>query len=120
MAGDMPHFFQGVVVAAAVLTGCQVRHETPPPSPSPLRTSTTSSAPAKPNWNQRLLQAAEKSDYEAALAALQHGASPNARGFFDMSPLLWAVSKHNFEIVKLLLDSGANPDQPKKDRKSVV
>jgi ankyrin repeat protein len=61
------------------------------------------------------LQAAEKSEYEAALVALRHGASPNARGFFNMSPLLWAVSNHNLPLVKLLLDYDADPNQPKKD-----
>jgi ankyrin repeat protein len=61
------------------------------------------------------LEAAENSEYEAALVALQHGASPNARGFFEMSPLLWAVSKRNLRLVKLLLDYDADPNQPKKD-----
>lgn len=84
-------------------------------SPSPAQISAQASAPRKPNWNRRLLQAAEDSEYEAALVALQHGASPNARGFFEMSPLLWAVSKHNLPLVKLLLDYGADPNQPKKD-----
>jgi ankyrin repeat protein len=32
-----------------------------------------------------------------------------------MSPLLWAVSKHNLPLVKLLLDYDADPNQPKKD-----
>jgi ankyrin repeat protein len=61
------------------------------------------------------LQAAENSEYEAALVALQHGASPNAHGFFKMTPLLWAVSKHNLALVKLLLDYDADANQPKKD-----
>jgi ankyrin repeat protein len=32
-----------------------------------------------------------------------------------MSPLLWAVSKHNLPLVKLVLDYDADPNQPKKD-----
>jgi ankyrin repeat protein len=111
----MARLLQRVTVAAVLLTACQLRHEPSPPSPSPARTSAQASALTKPNWNRRLLQAAENSEYEVALVALQHGASPNARGFFKMSPLLWAVSKHNLPLVKLLLDYDADPNQAKKD-----
>ena len=108
----MARFLQRFAVAAVLLTACQLKHE---PSPPPARTSAQASALTKPNWNRRLLQAAENSEYESALVALQHGASPNVRGFFKMSPLLWAVSKHNHPLVKLLLNYGADPNQPKKD-----
>jgi ankyrin repeat protein len=111
----MAHFLRRVAVAAVLLTACQLQHEPSSPPPSPARTSAQASAPTKPNWNRRLLQAAENSEYEAALVALQHGASPNARGSYEMSPLLWAVSKHNLPLVKLLLDYDADPNQPKKD-----
>jgi ankyrin repeat protein len=72
--------------------------------------------PTKPNWNSRLLSAAKAGDYDAASEALRHDASPNARGFYDMSPLLWAVSRHDLPMAMLLLDRGADPNQPKKDR----
>ena len=111
----MVPFLLRVAATAALLSACQLRHEPPPPSPSPARTSTQASALTKPNRNRRLLQAAENSEYEAASVALQRGASPNVRGFFNMSPLLWAVSKHNLPLVKLLLDYDADPNQPKKD-----
>jgi len=110
----MARFLQKVAVAALLLTACQLPQEPSPQSPSPAQIS-AQAALRKPNWNRRLLQAAENSDYEAALGALQHGASPNARGFYKMSPLLWAVSKHNLPLVKLLLDYGSDPNQPKKD-----
>ena len=111
----MAHLVQRVAVAAVLLTACQLPHEPSPPWPSPAHPSAQSSAVTRPSWNRRFLQAAENSEYEAALVALQHGASPNARGFFKMSPLLWAVSKHNLPLVKLLLDYHADPNQPKKD-----
>ena len=111
----MARLVQRVAVAAALLTACQLPQEPSPPSPSPEQMSAQASAPRKPNWNRRLLQAAENSEYEAALVALQHGASPNARGFFKMSPLLWAVSKHNLPLVKLLLDYDGDPNQPNED-----
>src|SRR6266480_211923 len=111
----MARFLRRVAVGALLLTACQIRHEPSPPLPSPARTPAQASTLTKPNWNRRLLQAAENSEYDAALLALQHGASPNARGFFKMSPLLWAVSKHNLPLVKLLLGYGADPNQPKKD-----
>ncbi len=111
----MARFLRRVAVGALLLTACQIRHEPSPPLPSPARTPAQASTLTKPNWNRRLLQAAENSEYDAALVALQHGALPNARGFFKMSPLLWAVSKHNLPLVKLLLDYGADPNQPKKD-----
>jgi len=111
----MARFVQEVAVASVLLTACQLPHEPSSPSPSPAQRSAQASALTRPNWNRRLLQAAENSEYEAALVALKHGASPNARGFYKMSPLLWAVSKHNLPLVKLLLDYGADPNQPKKD-----
>ncbi len=111
----MARFLRRVAVGALLLTACQIRHEPSPPLPSPARTPAQASTLTKPNWNRRLLQAAENSEYDAALVALQHGASPNVRGFFKMSPLLWAVSKHNLPLVKLLLDYDGDPNQPKKD-----
>ena len=62
------------------------------------------------------LERAKAGDYDAASEALRHDASPNARGFYDMSPLLWAVSRHDLPMAMLLLDRGADPNQPKKDR----
>jgi ankyrin repeat protein len=87
--------------------------------PRPQHTNVPASAPmvraVKPNWNARLLQAAKIGDYEAVADALRHGASPNTRGFYDMSALLEAVSRHDTAIATLLLDHGADPNQPKKD-----
>jgi len=111
----MARFVQEVAVASVLLTACQLPHEPSPSSPPPAQTSAQAPALTRPNWNRRLLQAAENSEYEAALVALKQGASPNTRGFFKMSPLLWGVSKHNLPLVKLLLDYGADPNQPKKD-----
>jgi ankyrin repeat protein len=110
----MARLVRRVAVAAALLTACQLPQEPSMRSPSPAQISAQASAPRKPNWNRRLLQAAEDSEYEPALVALQHGASPNARGFFEMSPLLWAVSKHNLPLVKLLLDYDANLTSQRK------
>ena len=106
----MARLVRRVAAAAALLNACQLPQESSPPSPSPAQMSDQASALGKPNWNRRLLEAAENSEYEAALVALQHGASPNARGFFKMSPLLWAVSKHNLPLVKLLLDYDGDPN----------
>ena len=89
------------------------------PSQSPAATIPASArriAAEKPSWNARLLLAAKTGDDAGTREALRHGASPNARGFYDMSPLLWAVSQHHYTTATLLLDRGANPNQPKKDR----
>lgn len=63
----------------------------------------------------RLLKAANTGNRKAAEEALREGASPNARDFYDLSPLLCAVSRHDLEMTRLLLDHGADPNQAKKD-----
>jgi ankyrin repeat protein len=95
-------------------TACQ--HEQPP-TPVPAKTASPGHgiAAKKPNYDAELLLAAKTGDYIGAQQALRRGASPNTRGFYDMSPLLWAVSRNDLRMATLLLDHGADSNQPKKD-----
>jgi len=103
------------VLLFLLVAACQVQQPTSPSRPAKLSPPSRSVTASKPNWNARLLRAAKAGDYDAVNEALRHDASPNARGFYNMSPLLWAVSRHNLPMAKLLLDRGADPNQPKKD-----
>jgi ankyrin repeat protein len=57
--------------------------------------------------NEELLEAARKSDVEKVKALLAKGANANAKSPYGVTPLGFACSRGSVEIVKLLLDSGA-------------
>ncbi len=49
----------------------------------------------------------------AKIAQLVHsGAQVNARGKADISPLIWAMTCHNYDGIRALLENGADPNQP--------
>jgi ankyrin repeat protein len=95
-------------------TACQ--HQQPTKAiPAKTAASANDIFAKKPTYDAELLFVAKTGDYAGAQQALRRGASPNARGFYHMSPLLWAVSRHDLRMATLLLDQGADPNQPKKD-----
>ncbi len=46
--------------------------------------------------------------------ALNAGANPNARERFGATPLLAAVQNRRLDVVRLLVEAGANPDGPRR------
>ena len=55
------------------------------------------------------------------IARLVHsGADVNYRGKGDISPLIWAMSCHNYQGMRALLKNGANPNQPMEDDQGPV
>ncbi|HEY9880084.1 MAG TPA: ankyrin repeat domain-containing protein [Leptolyngbyaceae cyanobacterium] len=70
--------------------------------------STATTASTQPTLNERLFQAINDYDLTAAEAALADGASPDAGDYINGHALMRAATKGNFEMVKLLLERGAN------------
>jgi hypothetical protein len=103
------------VLFSVFASGCQTQQAPPRVPHTNVEAPDPVARAVKPDWNARLLEAAKVGDYQVAVDALRHGASPNTRGFYDMSPLLQAVSRHDTAMATLLLDHGADPNQPKKD-----
>jgi uncharacterized protein len=110
----MARFLPKTLLLLLLATACQ-HQQLSKPVPSQGAPLTHRALPKKPNYNAALLLAAKAGDYAGAQQLLRRGASPNARGFYDMSPLLQAVFRHDLQIARLLLDHGADPNQPKKD-----
>lgn len=50
-------------------------------------------------------------------ALVKAGANANARGKQGISPLIWAMSCHNHQGIKALLEAGADPNLPMSARK---
>ncbi len=55
-----------------------------------------------------LLDAAEQGDRAAALRLLQKGANPNVAGPDGTTPIMWAASNDDVELVRALVKAGAN------------
>ena len=61
--------------------------------------------------NARLFEAVKNDDFAGAEKALLKGTSPNALGYYSMTPLLWT---QGFRTAELLLDHGADPNRSNK------
>ncbi|MCC6639944.1 MAG: methyltransferase domain-containing protein [Deltaproteobacteria bacterium] len=70
---------------------------------------------ARLSKKQALWLAIERGDDVAARAALCAGASPNASGVKGVTPLILATSLGHAEIVRTLLERGADPAQSTSD-----
>jgi len=64
--------------------------------------------------NQKLINAIETSNVELVSALTEDGADIEAKGHWEMTPLLLATARGNIDIVKLLIEKGANIEA--KDR----
>jgi hypothetical protein len=60
--------------------------------------------------NEELLVAARKSNVEQVKALLAKGADVDAKSPYGATPLFFACDRGNDQIVKILLDAGANPN----------
>lgn len=60
--------------------------------------------------DRELLAAAARNDFAAVEKLLKEGANANAKDEGNMQPLVFAVNFGSIEIVRLLLESGADPD----------
>jgi len=60
--------------------------------------------------DRELLAAAARNDYAAAEGFIRGGANVNARDEGGMRPLIFALDNGSIEMVRLLLESGADPD----------
>jgi anti-sigma-K factor RskA len=60
--------------------------------------------------NDELLAAARKSDAAAVKALLAKGADVNAKSPYGATPLFFACDRGSAEVVKILLDAGADPN----------
>ncbi len=58
--------------------------------------------------NRDLIQASMKGDVEKVISLLDSGADINAKDQRGWTALLWAVSRGQMDLVKLLLDRGAD------------
>lgn len=71
----------------------------------------TATPPRAQELDRQLMSAAKSGDLQAATALLAKGANPNARvpgTWLNYTPLLQAIAKNRLEIVKLLLEHGAD------------
>jgi ankyrin repeat protein len=63
-----------------------------------------------------LCVAISKNDNDTAKKIIEYGADVNQR-FNGMTPLMYAARYNNVEMIKMLLDKGANPSE--KDSKGI-
>lgn len=68
-----------------------------------------------------LMAAAAGGDFDSGRLLLRHGANPNARPILEQTgflfgggrtPLMWAAFRGNLEVMKALLEAGADVNQP--------
>ena len=97
----------------AIVTLSQVANK--PPELSKLTNENAGSiasppvvTPVKPPDSFKLIEAARKGDYNAAMNALQSGTSPDAVNNAGTPAIVLAAQKGNSRLVKLLLDYKAN------------
>ena len=70
---------------------------------------------------ERLIDAVDQGDIETLRRLLQEGADPNETDAYGTDRPLWpAVALENFEMAKLLLSAGADPNIPSRDGISVA
>ena len=67
-----------------------------------------------------LANAACKGDASEIAHLVHSGADVNYRGKGGISPLIWAMSCHNYQGMRALLKNGANPNQPMEDDQGPV
>ena len=67
-----------------------------------------------------LANAACKGDASEISHLVHSGADVNYRGKGGISPLIWAMSCHNYQGMRALLKNGANPNQPMEDDQGPV
>jgi serine/threonine-protein phosphatase 6 regulatory ankyrin repeat subunit A/serine/threonine-protein phosphatase 6 regulatory ankyrin repeat subunit B len=60
--------------------------------------------------NHDLIDAARANEIRTCKTLINQGADVNQQGEFGDTPLSWAVDNQNLELVKLLLERGANPN----------
>jgi uncharacterized protein len=70
--------------------------------------------------NQALETAIAANDPSAARAALAAGAQVNARGKYNVTPLIYAVGIKANRVVEVLLGQGADPNQKDQENDSAV
>ncbi len=109
-ARDASRILLAAVLAAA---GCSWANSTP--------NAMTPSNKFFPSGAQAVLEIAIRSNDAAAVArALASGASANATGQFDITPLMIAVDSQSADVVDVLLKAGALPNAQAKDRNGPV
>ena len=89
--------FGALIATLLILTACG---SSPSPSPSP------SSQPS--GADQQLLDAAQDGNLSGVKSALDAGANVNARNSYHQTPLMIASVNDNLEIVKYLVERGAD------------
>ena len=62
------------------------------------------------NIDDELMSAAEQGDIRRVRELLEQGADPDYKTKDGVTPLLWAATACNHELVRLLLNAGANRD----------
>jgi ankyrin repeat protein len=57
---------------------------------------------------------------ETAEILLKHGANPNAKDRFGLTPLMVASAENRIEVVKILVNSGADVNQKDNNEKTAL
>ena len=89
------------------MTSAQVTDNTPPLNKPVIETSRPAVTSGKPD-SFKLIDAAGKGDYNAAMSALQNGTSPDAVNNSGTPAIILAAQKGHSRLVKLLLDYKVN------------